>query len=83
MMEIADQFLRCRMLFHMRKKMKMTSIFSSPLLMKPIYAMYQWKHPQTRYGRLALLIVLPAGIIDREDSAKAELSTAKSLELSF
>ena len=51
--------------------------------MKPMYAMSQWKHPQTQDGRLALLIVLPTGIIDREDAVKAELSTAESLQPCF
>ena len=59
------------------------SFSSSPSLMKPMYAMTQWRHPQTRDGRLALFIALPTGCIDREDAVKAELSTADSLQLSF
>ena len=59
------------------------SFSSSPLSMKPMYAMTQWRHPQTRDGRLALFIVLPTGCIGREDAVKAELSTPDSSQLSF
>ena len=50
--------------------------------MKPMYAMYQWKYSQTRDCRIALLIVLPIVIIDRQDAVKADLSTAEGLQLS-
>lgn len=59
------------------------SFFSNPLTVKPMYAMTTWRHPKTRDGRLAVLIVLPTGAIEREDGIKAELVTSEQLQISL
>ena len=38
--------------------------FTSPLIVKPMYAMTKWRNPSTTDGRLAIFLVLPKGTID-------------------
>jgi len=47
--------------------------FSNPLISKPLYIVGKWKHPRTRDGRVSVLIVLPTGVLDRDDGVAAEV----------
>ena len=55
----------------------------SPLILKPMYTMTQWKHLQTRDGRLAIFLLLPIGTMYLDDGIKAELLSSDRLHLSF
>ena len=43
----------------------------NPVEHKPIYVMSTWRHPRTRDGRIALLILLPSGILESENGVEA------------
>ncbi len=65
------------------KKSNELDNFMSPLIVKPLYTLAQWRHPKTRGGRLALFIVLPTGCLDRENGIHAELENAERLTVTF
>ena len=59
------------------------SFLSSPLSMKPMYAMAKCRHHRTKDGRLAVFIILPTSTIDQDDGIKVELAASDNLQLSF
>ncbi len=58
------------------------SLFSSPLVVKPMDAIASWGHSRTRNGRLGVFVVVSIRSIDQYDGIKAELLTAEQLQFS-
>ena len=50
---------------------------------KPIFIMPNWRHPRTRDRCVALIVLLPTGILDSEDNISAPLENETTVSLSF
>lgn len=47
------------------------------MAVKTLYVMSTWRHPRKHNGRLNVLVLLPTGILDRDDGIRAVVIDAE------
>ena len=50
---------------------------------RPLYVLAKWKHPVSRDGRIALIFLLPTGILETENGVRASVVNGSSVRLTF
>ena len=50
---------------------------------RPLFVMSNWRDPKTRDGRVAIFILLPSGILEKDNSVRAVVVGAMSVSISF
>ena len=53
------------------------------LVSKPIYVLAKWKHPVTRDGRIAVVILLPAGVLEQDDGVCTTIVDGTTVRVTF
>lgn len=54
-----------------------------PLMCKPLYVLAKWKHPVTRDSRIAIVVVLPAVILEDDDGVRTEVVDGCTVKITF